>query len=134
MHYLAWVSVCVQPIVVMCPRKDATMGFLTSKEIGNKLRELRKRRGLTQEQLAEIVNVTFQQIQKYENGSNRLNTDKLQIMAQALESPISAFFEVDSHDERLLSDQEMEIVRSLRDLPSSEIREFVIKSLLKPKE
>lgn len=110
------------------------MGFLTSKEIGNKLRELRKRRGLTQEQLAEIVNVTFQQIQKYENGSNRLNTDKLQIMAQALESPISAFFEVDSHDERLLSDQEMEIVRSLRDLPSSEIREFVIKSLLKPKE
>lgn len=115
----------------MCPEKDTIMGIISSKEIGNKLRELRNRRGLTQEQLAELVGVTFQQIQKYENGSNRLNTDKLQIMAQALGIPISAFIEADSHDERLLSDQEMELIRSFRALPSSEVREFVIKSLFK---
>jgi transcriptional regulator with XRE-family HTH domain len=109
------------------------MRIFSSKEIGERLREIRKRRGLTQEQLAEIVEVTFQQIQKYENGSNRLNTDKLQTVAQALAVPVSAFFDDDSHDERLLSEQEMNLIRAYRALPSSEVREYVMQSLIKTK-
>lgn len=107
------------------------MGILTSREIGERLRELRKRRGLTQELLAEIIDVTSQQIQKYENGSNRLNTDKIQTMAQALAVPVSAFFENDNNDERLLSAQEMDLIHSFRALPSAELREFILSGLLK---
>jgi transcriptional regulator with XRE-family HTH domain len=62
--------------------------MLTNEEIGDRLREFRKRRGLTQEQLAEKIGVTFQQIQQYENGSSRLNSDRLQQVAIALEIPI----------------------------------------------
>lgn len=107
------------------------MGISTSKKIGERLRDLRKRRDLTQEQLAVIVDVTFQQIQKYENGSTRMNTDKLQAVAQALGVPISAFFDEDNHDERLLSSQELNLIRSFRELPNSEVREFVLEVLLK---
>lgn len=107
------------------------MGILTSREIGERMRKLRKRRGLTQEQLAEIVDVTFQQIQKYENGSNRLNADKLQTIAQALSVPVSAFFDDDKGDERLLSEQERKLVDGFRSLPSSDVREFLVDRLLK---
>ena len=107
------------------------MGILTSREIGERMRELRKRRGLTQEQLAEIVDVTFQQIQKYENGSNRLNADKLQTIAQALSVPVSAFFDDDKGDERLLSEQERKLVDGFRSLSSSDVREFLVDRLLK---
>jgi transcriptional regulator with XRE-family HTH domain len=103
-------------------------GMLSSKEIGSKLKELRKRRGLTQEKLAEQIDVTFQQIQQYENGSNRLNTDKLQLIAKALSVPIGAFFnEVD--DERTLSDEEKLLINRFRSVESIDIRNFVLKSL-----
>lgn len=108
------------------------MGILTSREIGERLREFRKRRGLTQEQLAVMVDVTFQQIQKYENGFTRLNTDKLQAVAQALSVPISAFFDDDNGEERLLSEQERKLIMGFRSLNSSEVREFLARSLLKP--
>jgi transcriptional regulator with XRE-family HTH domain len=105
------------------------MGILTSREIGGRLREFRKRRGLTQEQLAVMVDVTFQQIQKYENGFTRLNTDKLQAIAQALSVPASAFFDDDDRNECLLSSQELELVKGFRALSSPDKREFVLASL-----
>jgi len=107
------------------------MVMLTSKEIGEILRELRKRRGLTQEQLAEIVDVTNRQIQKYECGYNRMNTDMLQAIAHALAVPISSFFGDATNDERLLSEQELKLIISLRTLPNSDVREFIINCLLK---
>lgn len=107
------------------------MRIRTSQEIGEKLREFRKRRGLTQEQLAESVEVTFQQIQKYENGHTRLNTDKLQAVAQALAVPVSAFFDEDCRDEKLLSEQEQKLINGFRIQTSSDVREFVVTSLLK---
>ena len=45
--------------------------------IGQRLRELREERGVTQQELAEAVGVTFQQIQKYERGVNRISAGKL---------------------------------------------------------
>lgn len=109
------------------------MGILTSQEIGEKLREFRKKRGLTQEQLAAMVDVTFQQIQKYESGFTRLNTDKLQAIAQALSVPVSAFFDDDNADERRLSEQEKKLVEGFRALSSQDKREFVLASLSKTK-
>lgn len=101
---------------------------LNSKEIGARLREFRKRKGLTQEQLAEKMSVTFQQINQYENGTTRLNTDKLQAAAFALSVPISAFFN-GGDVEASLSEEEQKLINGFRSLSSSEVRSFVLRSL-----
>lgn len=102
--------------------------ILTSKEIGEKLRQFRINRGLTQAQLAENIDVSFQQIQQYENGSSRLNTDKLQAIALALSVPIAAFFE-EKEVECTLSEEEQKVISGFRALSSSEVRAFVLNSL-----
>ncbi len=103
--------------------------ILSNEEIGDRLRECRKRRGLTQEQLAEKVGVTFQQIQQYENGSSRLNSDRLQQIGHALGIPVGSLF--DDSDERALTDDEMKLVKGYRSLSSDEVRTFLISSVTK---
>lgn len=48
---------------------------------------------MSQEKLAEALNVSYQQVQRYENGANLLNTEKLQIIAKFLNVPVSHFFD-----------------------------------------
>jgi transcriptional regulator with XRE-family HTH domain len=66
---------------------------LTNSEIGGRIKNRRKEIGISQEKLAEVLGVTYQQIQRYENGSNRLNLENIQIIADALTMPVSYFFE-----------------------------------------
>lgn len=61
--------------------------------VGRQLRAKRGLKGLTQEDLAAATGVTFQQIQKYEAGKNRISASRLYQFANILEAPISAFFE-----------------------------------------
>jgi transcriptional regulator with XRE-family HTH domain len=49
--------------------------------------------GMSQEQLGKAIGLTFQQIQKYEHGTNRVSASRLYDMAEALDVPISYFFE-----------------------------------------
>lgn len=65
----------------------------TSREIGERIKKRRKELGISQEKLAEILGVTYQQIQRYENGTNRLNVENIQLIADALSVPVSYFFE-----------------------------------------
>jgi len=104
---------------------------LSSKEIGEKVRLLRKHAGMTQEKLAELVGVSFQQIQKYENGSTKLNTDKLQQVASALNVPASAFFGDDTYEKSPLSDREKKLVKAFRSLDDDNMQECLVKLLLK---
>jgi transcriptional regulator with XRE-family HTH domain len=60
--------------------------------VGARIRVLRKRRKMSQAALGEALGVTFQQIQKYENGKNRVSASRLHLVATALEVPISEFF------------------------------------------
>lgn len=60
---------------------------------GRQLRRRRRLLGLTQNQLADLVGVRFQQIQKYECGSNRMNAVRMYQIAQALEVPVTYFFD-----------------------------------------
>jgi transcriptional regulator with XRE-family HTH domain len=48
--------------------------------------------GLSQEKLGEKLGITFQQIQKYEKGTNRVGASRLQAMSEALNVPVSYFF------------------------------------------
>jgi transcriptional regulator with XRE-family HTH domain len=60
--------------------------------VGSRVRMRRKILGLSQEKLGEKLGITFQQIQKYEKGTNRVGASRLQAMADALDVPVSYFF------------------------------------------
>ncbi|MFC1549466.1 helix-turn-helix domain-containing protein [Nitrospirota bacterium] len=60
----------------------------TKKEVASTIKSLRKVSGMTQARLAEKVGVTYQQIQKYENGKSVLSTDRLQQVADAFNVPV----------------------------------------------
>jgi len=61
--------------------------------LGKKLRMRRLSLGLTQTKVAQAINVTFQQIQKYEKGTNGVSSSRLMQLAQFLKVPIIYFFE-----------------------------------------
>jgi len=63
------------------------------KVIGNNIRINRIERGLTQGKLAQSIGVTFQQVQKYEKGRNRVGGSRLVQIAEALNVSVVAFFE-----------------------------------------
>ena len=61
--------------------------------VGSRLRMRRIERGMSQEKLAEKFRLTFQQVQKYEKGANRMGSSRLQQAADILGVPVSYFFE-----------------------------------------
>ncbi len=63
------------------------------KHVGSRVRMRRMLLGLSQERLGEQLGVTFQQVQKYEKGMNRIGASRLQQIAEILDVPPSFFFE-----------------------------------------
>lgn len=99
--------------------------------VGKRIRHRRWMVGMTQQQLAELVGIKFQQIQKYETGANRVSASRLWDISDALDVPVSFFFEglgaTQEETERmsndLLSDKEaMELVRSYYAIPEAQRR------------
>ncbi len=70
------------------------------KSVGAQIRVARRRAGLTQKDLAERLNLSFQQVQKYEKGMNRVAAGTLADIAKVLDMPIASFF---PEDEAVLS-------------------------------
>src|SRR5215831_21210070 len=66
---------------------------LTDKHVGARVRMRRLMLGMSQEKLAHALDLTFQQVQKYENGKNRIGASRLQAIAQTLHVPAAFFFE-----------------------------------------
>ncbi len=61
------------------------------RDLGRKLRLARSAAGKSQAHIAEYLDLTFQQVQKYENGTNRIPVDRLVSLANYLEAPLSQF-------------------------------------------
>lgn len=61
--------------------------------VGSRVRLRRMMLGMSQEKLGESLGITFQQIQKYEKGTNRIGASRLQHIATVLSVPVSFFFE-----------------------------------------
>lgn len=74
----------------MAPRKQPNPIDI---HVGSRLKLRRTMLGMTQEKLGEQLGVTFQQIQKYEKGTNRIGASRLQEISEILEAPVSFFFE-----------------------------------------
>ena len=78
----------VMPEMVSSQRANAA-----DKHVGARIRERRTMLGLSQQQLAKMIGVTYQQAHKYERGLNRISAGRLYDIAQVLGVPISWFFE-----------------------------------------
>jgi len=63
------------------------------KRIGERVKARRLEIGMSQERLADLLGITFQQVQKYERGVNRIAASRLFAIARALELPVAMFFE-----------------------------------------
>ena len=69
------------------------MGNDIDLHLGKRLRRRRRLLGLTQQQLAGVCGVRFQQIQKYECGANRISAARLWQLSEALEVPVAYFYD-----------------------------------------
>ena len=82
-------------------RKRKSSGRMASKgfpnpidvHVGNRIRLRRTLLGMSQERLAEQIGLTFQQVQKYERGTNRVSSSRLFDLSRVLDVPIRYFFE-----------------------------------------
>ena len=63
------------------------------KHVGNRMRMRRMMLGMSQEKLGDAFGITFQQVQKYEKGTNRISASRLQHAAHILQVPVPFFFE-----------------------------------------
>lgn len=111
------------------------MKLKDSKYIGLKVRTRRKELGLSQEKLGEMIGVSYQQIQKYEKGINKLSPEKIQLLAKALRVSIGFFFDGEKRDlavkESLknyhkLYPQEEELIRHYRNLKNKRYQDFTV--------
>jgi len=101
-------------------------------EIGRRLRQSRLVEHLTQAQLAQKVGISFQQLQKYENGANRISASRLWSVSQALGLPITYFYEGLDNGQAAgsdnaavtgsLPDHTIRVARTLNDLSDGEVK------------
>ncbi|MDF1728329.1 MAG: helix-turn-helix transcriptional regulator [Sulfitobacter sp.] len=102
--------------------------------VGKRIRQRRWLTGMTQQKLAELVGIKFQQIQKYETGANRVSASRLWDIAAALGVNVTFFFEgMDAKEEPastnsdfprdVMGDKEaMDLIRSYYAIPESQRR------------
>jgi transcriptional regulator with XRE-family HTH domain len=85
----------------MAKRQRKSSGRMASKgfpnpidvHVGSRIRQRRTLLGMSQERLADAIGLTFQQVQKYEKGANRVSSSRLYYLARILDVPLSYFFE-----------------------------------------
>ncbi|MEM8840461.1 MAG: helix-turn-helix transcriptional regulator [Pseudomonadota bacterium] len=99
--------------------------------VGQRVRQRRWMVGMTQQQLGNKVGIKFQQIQKYETGTNRISASRLWDIADALDVPVSFFFEglegvgdtTSSARGDMMTDKEaLELVRAYYAIPETQRR------------
>jgi len=73
------------------------------RDLGRNVRTARSAAGKSQTEVAEFLDVTFQQVQKYENGSNRIPIDRLVSLAAYLEVPLQQFIDPSESDSEFQS-------------------------------
>ncbi|NNJ74443.1 MAG: helix-turn-helix transcriptional regulator [Anderseniella sp.] len=109
--------------------------------VGSRLRMRRMLVGMSQEKLGESLDLTFQQIQKYEKGSNRISASRLYDMSRILDVPVQFFFDdmvradADKADkpsgsfemiEFLSSPDGAQLVRTFSEIQSPEVRRNIL--------
>jgi DNA-binding XRE family transcriptional regulator len=87
-HEVAWRELCVKE-----SRMAKKAPNPVDKHVGSRVRMRRMMLGMSQEKLGDALGLTFQQVQKYEKGSNRIGASRLQQISLTLQVPVAFFFE-----------------------------------------
>lgn len=104
--------------------------------VGRKVRQARQEKAMSQEQLGDHLEITFQQIQKYERGINRVSASRLYDIAEFLEKPVNWFFETEAVE--IIADKDFVrfygMYLKIRHLPQTKIIIRLMLSLVKDGE
>jgi transcriptional regulator with XRE-family HTH domain len=100
--------------------------ILDKREIGAAIRQRRRELTLSQEALAVRLNVSYQQVQRYESGKTGISVENLQLIAQALAVPIGYFFTTGAGALAGRNDVEGELLAHYRKIRQQKIREMVV--------
>jgi transcriptional regulator with XRE-family HTH domain len=107
--------------------------IITSREIGAAIKKRREELGRSQEWLAEFLGVSYQSVQRYENGNIMLNVEKVQIIADALSVPVTSFFTREDHPQiaaepatSYASSEEKTLLKYFRDIPGKSDKQLVV--------
>ena len=117
---------------MLCYDAQMPMDIITTKEIGVLIKKRRNELGLSQEQLSEKVGVSYQQIQRYENGGSMLNVENVQRIAKVLAIPVTSFFDEEQPHisaepvTPYASSEERTLLRSFRDLTARSDKQLAI--------
>jgi len=99
------------------------------RHVGARMRERRVMLGLTQQQMAELIGVTYQQAHKYEKGINRVAAGRLYNIAQALGVDVSYFFEGLGSDQAFTATPQqrmlLELARNFISIPERKHRDAI---------
>jgi transcriptional regulator with XRE-family HTH domain len=113
--------------VAASSRRSTTRTQDIDRHVGARIRERRIMLGLTQQQLADLIGVTYQQAHKYERGINRVSAGRLFEVAQVLSVPVSYFFDgLEQEGERGISPRErmcLELARNFAHIPNERHQE-----------
>jgi len=109
------------------PRRSTGRTQDVDRHVGARVRERRIMLGLTQQQLADLICVTYQQAHKYERAINRVSAGRLFEIAQVLSVPVSFFFDgLEQGDDRVASPRErmcLELARNFAQIPNERHQE-----------
>jgi transcriptional regulator with XRE-family HTH domain len=115
------------PRAVVPTRRSTSRTQDIDRHVGARIRERRIMLGLTQQQLADLIGVTYQQAHKYERGINRVSAGRLFEVAQVLGVPVSYFFDgLEQGSERGISPRErmcLELARNFAQIPNERHQE-----------
>jgi transcriptional regulator with XRE-family HTH domain len=89
----AYLPVCLIPRPEECLEMSTKAPNPVDKYVGSRVRMRRIMLGMSQEKLGEALGLTFQQIQKYEKGTNRVGASRIQQISEILQVPVSFLFE-----------------------------------------
>jgi transcriptional regulator with XRE-family HTH domain len=111
----------------IAPRRSTSRTQDIDRYVGARIRERRIMLGLTQQQLADLIGVTYQQAHKYERGINRVSAGRLFEVSQVLSVPVSYFFDgLEQENERAISPRErmcLELARNFAQIPNERHQE-----------
>ena len=74
-----------------CPQTEIEIE--ATRNIGEQITSLRKAKNMSQSELSRLIGVSYQQLQKYEKGINRISASKLYLTSEALDVEVNKFFE-----------------------------------------
>jgi transcriptional regulator with XRE-family HTH domain len=112
--------------------------FAVDTHVGGRVRMRRMMLSMSQESLGDAIGVTFQQVQKYEKGKNRISASRLQHISQILQVPVPFFFEgapggtagmaeTPSYVRDFLANSDgLALVKAFTDIPSAKLRRLIV--------